>query len=981
MAGGLAEATRTAWAKSSSDRQTWLPLTQHLADTSDIAGRLFDHWLAHAVKEQWGVCFPGGVDDARLAFTWLAGLHDLGKMSPAFAVQVDYLAEPMRQAGLDCGTRADMAERKLAPHAAVSNFYLFDWLKTEHGWDHATARQVASVLGAHHGKVADPIILGAVKTHQRLAGKGPWQEARAELATWMTFRSGASVRMGDWAHLRIPVPVLVGMSGLLIVADWVASSEAYFPYRQVGDVSPPFQRSDQSDRVEDALAELAFPRPWSPTIPTLSAQAFYRQRFDWPQGSSPTDVQRHVYDLAQGRDVGLLVVETTTGSGKTEAALAAAEVIAARLGLSGLYFALPTQATSDGMFDRVSQWLLDLPEPPEDVPAWSLTLAHGKASLNPRYRALMERVDEFDRARLDQLDPEQVYDHDEDAPREGADASEGSSPSGEETGGLSNAVAHQWFRGRKRRLLASFAVGTIDQVLMAGLQSKHLMLRHLGLMGKVVIIDEAHASDAYMDVYLDRVLEWLGAYGVPVIVLSATLPALRRRAMVEAYVGRRPAPPKVARAIEAMATDERYPLITAVDRDLEQVSCEEISHQGPSRRVTWNWGSTDLKELVATVEQESAGGGCILIIRNTVGDAQRTAEALGQAGLGPITLNHSRFMAYDRMQKDVGLRSLFGPTGARPDRHVVVATQVAEQSLDVDFDLLITDLAPIDLLFQRLGRLHRHQRERRPEGLSTPRCIVLADEPRGGEGVRRGSSGSERIYGAHLLLRTAAVLDGTGPDLAVPDMVSPLVQRVFGTSPVGPPEAQGLMATALEKHRGRLEAQRHRAQPFLLDSWNPRKQNADLSTWMTLPGSDGTERRGQAMVRDTEPTLEVIVVPTDPSGSTAIQPPWVVEDSVVDVRSIPDDATARAIAGWTVRLPPMMTSNPDQLDELIRWLQEQPDVRRWEWHRHPLLRGELFLPMRLQEGGQMLATSIPSSNIQWLLQYSPDTGLEVTKDV
>lgn len=985
MTGGLTEATRTAWAKSAQDRQTWLPLTQHSADASDIARKLFDDWLSPAVRLHWGRSFPGGAQDARRAVCWLAGLHDVGKMSPAFAVQVDYLAEPMRRVGLDCGSRADMAERKLAPHAAVSNVHVRDWLINESGWERATARQFASVLGAHHGKAADALTLRNVKDRPGLAGTGPWSAARDDIVTWMTSRAGVSERLDDWSHLRLPVPVLVGMSGLVIVADWVASSERYFPYRRMGDVAPPLAGADQRDRVEDALAELAFPRPWSPPLLAAGADDFYRERFGWSDSYVPTDVQRRVYELARNRDVGLLIVETTTGSGKTEAALVAAEAIAARLGLSGLYFALPTQATSDAMFDRVVPWLLALPEPPEDVPAWTLTLTHGKAALNPHYRDLIEQVDELDRAGLGQVRPQGVYDQDDlfdDAKDEDA---AGAMPvgTGQQDEGFSNIAAHEWFRGRKRTLLASFSVGTIDQVLMAGLQAKHLMLRHLGLMGKVVVIDEAHASDAYMDVYLDRVLEWLGAYRVPVIVLSATLPARRRGAMVSAYAGQRAQPPEFSAALASVGSDERYPLLTAVDRDLGSLTAEEVPYREASREVTWGWGNTDVDDLVSRVRDETAAGGCVLIIRNTVGDAQLTAAALRDAGLGPVTLNHARFMAYDRGRKDAELRSLFGPTGDRPDCHIVVATQVAEQSLDVDFDLLITDLAPMDLLFQRLGRLHRHQRETRPAGLRRPRCVVLVDQATGeSDGVRRASPGSRLVYGDHLLLRTAAVLAATGSRLVVPAMVSPLVQLVFGTDPVGPPEAGLAMTTADNMYQQVLRGKKRRAREFLLDPWVPSDDGNNLSTWTPFLASDGTDHQGQAMVRDIEPTLEVIVVPTDPSGSTAVLPPWVASDTPLDVRSVPDDATARLIAGWAVRLPPAITRSPKQLDDIIRWLQAQPDVRRWEWHRHPLLRGELFLPMRVQdEGGQVLVTTITSAADCWELRYSPDDGLGVVKGV
>ena len=223
-------------------------------------------------------------------------------------------------------------------------------------------------------------------------------------------------------------------------------------------------------------------------------------------------VQRAAHQLTfTAPGPGLLLIEAPMGEGKTEAALLAAEVVAAKTGAAGLFVGLPTQATTDQMFSRVTDWLRRAASPP------TVALAHGKARRNQAYRRLMPAGVGMD----------------------------------EDAAGL---TASQWLAGRKRVLLTPVVVGTIDQLLLAGIASRHVALRFLGLTGKAVIIDEVHAYDAYMSVILGRALAWLGAARVPVILLSATLPAAARRSLLTSYAG-----------TEVGLTGTGYPLLTWVD--------------------------------------------------------------------------------------------------------------------------------------------------------------------------------------------------------------------------------------------------------------------------------------------------------------------------------------------------------------------------------------------------------------------------------
>lgn len=305
------------------------------------------------------------------------------------------------------------------------------------------------------------------------------------------------------------------LTGLLIMADWIASNTEYFPLIPVEELG---SMQDYPARVDRAWEKLALPFPWE-AQPGIADPQEFAVRF----GFAPNAVQRAVLEAADtAAEPGILILEAQMGVGKTEAALAAAEIMASRFGLGGVFFGLPTQATANGIFPRLLGWADTQSE--KTLPQ-AIKLAHGMAELNENYLRLQGRGVQLE----------------EDAQEE------------------HRVQVHQWFRGNKQVLLANFVIGTVDQLLLAALAQKHVMLRHLGLAGKVVIIDECHAYDTYMNCYLDRTLEWLGWYKVPVILLSATLPARRRTELVEAYQQKKAAPDA------PWKTSCGYPLLTWTD--------------------------------------------------------------------------------------------------------------------------------------------------------------------------------------------------------------------------------------------------------------------------------------------------------------------------------------------------------------------------------------------------------------------------------
>ncbi|GAA2616980.1 CRISPR-associated helicase/endonuclease Cas3 [Dactylosporangium fulvum] len=931
----LGEAARSVWGKT--DRKGtspvgWLPLWRHLADSADVAGRLWDDWLSPAVRRLVADELPGGDTDGRTLAVWLAGVHDIGKATPAFAIQAPALAERMRERGLGYRSGQINADRRLAPHATAGHHVLADWLQRQ-GWE--DPHPYAVVVGGHHGVPPTDEQLRDVRMRPYLCGDAAWEEVQRELLTWMTERSAAGDRLAQWRDAPLSQPAQAALTGLVIVADWIASNEDFFPY--VLD-------SADADRLRVGWELLDLPLPWLPAAPPDGVDGLFAARFDLPAGATPRPAQRTVAELAAAMPApGMMIVEAAMGEGKTEAALAAVEILARRTNASGCYLALPTRATSDAMFGRMLSWLRRLPDAQIGRGDREVRLAHGKAALNP----------EYDQLRFTSL------------------------PSGiaEDAGGTDIGV-HAWLAGRKRTMLSSFVVGTIDQLLFAALRGKHLALRHLGLAGKVVVIDEAHAYDVFMGRFLDRALQWLGGYGVPVVVLSATLPAHRRAQLMEAYDRGRlgPPPPLTWRdrgkprtdPYAALRTDLRYPLVT-VSSEQRGATATTCADSGRGVEVRLRRLDDDVPVLAELLREQLSGGGCALVVRNTVARVQETAAAL-RAMLGPdipVSVTHSRFMAVDRAAKDRWLRETFGPPGSanRPQRHIVVASQVAEQSLDIDFDLLVTDLAPVDLVLQRIGRLHRHPRADRPARLATATCWLTGAD--WNEEPPQPVPGSRRVYQTATLLRSAAVLlpHLDGAPLRLPADIAPLTQAAYGDTPVGPAAWQPTMAEAEARRQDEQAAKEQKANAFLLAE----PGETSLIGWLTGGGAVADDRTAQGHVRDTDAeSLEVLLLVRTSEG--LVVPPWIDGGgALVPTGSAPGWPLQRLIARCTLPLPRMMT-DPEAIDDVIAELEGRIDLRAWQ--DSPWLSGELVLDVDGDGRADVAGFS---------LHYDPDEGLRVAR--
>jgi CRISPR-associated endonuclease/helicase Cas3 len=522
------------------------------------------------------------------------------------------------------------------------------------------------------------------------------------------------------------------LAGLTVLADWIGSAECWFPYH-----APDLSFAEYWSTV--ALPRAAVAVAAAGVLPAVVRPHLTLADIvgrDVP--ASPVQALAQTLDLAAAGPV-LVLVEDQTGSGKTEAGLLLAHRLMGMGRAEGVFVALPTMATANAMYGRLAGAYRKLFE---DGATPSLVLAHGRRADHAGFQDSILR----------------------DAAREGGGASEpGDEPS--------SAQCAAWIADdRRRTFLAGVGVGTIDQALLAVLPSRHAPLRLHGLHRRVLVVDEAHAYDSYMREELLRLVEFQAGLGGSTVVLSATLPQTTRRKLAAAYArgaGLRPSPRPVC---------EDYPLVTVLRRTgLQEVSC--VGRPGLEREVEVE-RLPDMPAAIGRIVAAARAGQAVAWIRNAVDDVAEAHAALAAVGLNP-TMFHARFAMGDRLDIEERVIDQFGPN-SRDRSGVVVASQVIEQSLDIDFDLLVTDLAPMDLLIQRAGRLWRHHRPERPA--DRPRLLVLSPEPvdvPGADWLGPVLRRTGFVYGDPALLwRTARVLFGAGA-IKAPSRVRQLVEEAY----------------------------------------------------------------------------------------------------------------------------------------------------------------------------------------------------------
>lgn len=457
------------------------------------------------------------------------------------------------------------------------------------------------------------------------------------------------------------------LAGLTVLCDWLGSNRSYFAYRSEAiPLHDYWQLALESAERVLASTELR-PTPVAQRQPPSTLFGWSQQRL------SP--LQEHCSDVVLSAEPSLFILEDVTGSGKTEASLILANRLMAANQADGIYFALPTMATANAMYDRLSLTYRNLFGPDENP---SLVLAHGARDLSKNFSQSIVEPVQFAEART----------------------REDTTPA--------SAHCNQWLAdNRKKSLLADVGVGTIDQALLGILPSRHQSLRLLGLLRKVLIVDEVHACDAYMNRLLGKLLAAHAMGGGSAILLSASLPNAQRLELVNAFRSGRS-----DRLLDLEESVPPFPLVTSFSQGAG-LSQAIVGTRDSSRRNVLTKFVDQVEDVFQAIDSAVSEGKCVCWIRNTVGDANEAFEVLSQRHPGSVDLFHARFAMIDRLRIEERVCRSFG-YGSTPEVRrgkILVATQVVEQSLDIDFDTMISDLAPVDRLVQRAGRLRRHERD------------------------------------------------------------------------------------------------------------------------------------------------------------------------------------------------------------------------------------------------------------------------------
>lgn len=663
---------------------------RNVPDHCQIVGEVAAEIIARYPSAPLRAMFPEGSPLA-------AACHDIGKVSPCFAEKLMRACGRQHEALLPPGISPDR-EHMWGGHAGVSQVAA----KAA-----GAPKWVPEIVGQHHG--FSPPVAGK-RADSEVFGGTSWQDQRHELIEELKRRLGV-----DW-----PSPSSIAqarlLAGLASVSDWIGSGKEF----------------------EDPAL------PWRPRIaPALDAAGLvpprYQPNLGFPEvfDFAPRAAQAQLIDAVKGP--GVYVLEAPMGVGKTEAALYAAYQLLQRGQACGIYFALPTQLTSNKIFERFNHFLDRVLA--RDCPQRALLL-HANAWLVE------------------------------------TEMGEEGRPGG------------AWFHHKKRGLLAPFAVGTIDQALMAVMHVKHGFVRAFGLAGKVVILDEVHTYDAYTGTLLDALVRLLRELHCTVIILSATLNHARR-----------------CRLLDAPLHAAAYPLITSAPEAAPV--CELAAAPGASTQTTVRIEHDD-RAAVREALDRAAGGQQVLWIENTVKDAQQRyldlASRAAEFGVA-CGLLHSRFTRADRQRIEDRWVGLYGKPGI-PQRgasgRILVGTQVLEQSLDIDADFLVTRFAPTDMLLQRMGRLWRHAETPRQAGA---RCEawLLAPERDIAIEAPQAFGASAFVYAPYVLCRSLEVW-ATRDAVSLPNDIRALIEATYAERAESEPMARWLhdLDHGTSRRKGRI---------------------------------------------------------------------------------------------------------------------------------------------------------------------------------
>lgn len=613
-------------------------------------------------------------------------LHDAGKISPLFQQKIFSALKEDFPPLISC----DLQSRE---NHCITSFLTLNRLKL---------RNLAQIAASHHGSYCSSNETGAC---DEILGGEAWEALREEFVKKLASECGFELTDIPPAVWEKEKELILGLT---ILADWLSSGMDLKP-----DEIP----------TPEKCAETVKNAGFIPFIvrKDLTFSKLFKTRKQ--PGFKPNDVQKAMLENIQPG--GVYILETEMGSGKTEAALALAYELLKSHRHAGIYFALPTQLTSNKIFDRFRPFLRNILD--EGNRHLKALLLHSKAWLQ---NDLQNDGDE-----------------------------------GEEGFQKEERKANSWFSSRKRGLLAPFAVGTIDQLLMAVINVRHGALRSLGVAGKVVILDEVHSYDDYTGTLIRELVERLLEWNCTVIILSATLTHELRNSLL---------------GIDNDRQARGYPLLSI--RGENEVFYHEFD-QKKSKKVKILHASS-IDQAYGETLNHAEKGECVLWIENTVGDAQKAFQFFTSHPIDGVEVGliHSRFQEITRRRNENEWVEKYGKNATKEKRSggkILVGTQVLEQSVDIDADFLVTRLCPTDMLLQRIGRLWRHEslNEFRPP---SARCevLILKEAPFQNREKWSDYDKTPPVYAPYFLMRSQEVFENRD-EIVIPRDMRELMESTY----------------------------------------------------------------------------------------------------------------------------------------------------------------------------------------------------------
>ena len=864
----LSPAARALWAKSGEPQGHGL--LAHMLDVAAVARRLIEREPPASLQRlARRLDLPS--ESCKRLISALVGLHDIGKSIAGFQNKWPEGRRADEAAGLDFPHRLLQWDAHDLASGALLKQLLDPWVGP-------AAARLASAVAAHHGYL---FTSNELKQARPVRESEAWRVARQEVfeAYWATVGLDEGLS-SEAAELQLPE--LSWIAGLTSVADWIGSNVEWFAPGERAETL--IDHHAQALRLADlALAAIRWPQH-HPLLQEPAGTDTLVGRIVGRASVTARPLQQKADELLhEVREPVLLLVEAPMGEGKTELAFLAHLRLQAALGHRGLYVGLPTQATGNAMFERALSFLRAFGhELPLDV-----QLAHGGAFMDERLVELR-----------------------------GIHGAQGDS-----------VRSSAWFSQRRRPLLSPYGVGTIDQALFATLNVKHHFVRLWGLTNRVVVLDEVHAYDTYTGGLIEALLRWLKALGCSVILMSATLPRVKRDGLLAAWG-----------ADPASAPELAYPrALLAEGRTVkgEHFECR------PLAPIELQVLDEDLDSIAQHVALLLSQGGCGAVVVNTVDRAQRLFERLKD--LVPdadetLMLFHARYPADERSARERAVLEVFGRQARRPPRKLLIATQVIEQSLDIDFDFLASDLAPVDLLLQRAGRLHRHERERAPAHAQPVLAVAGLQAQRLPD---LDKTGWKAVYEPYLLGRTWAIASRE-IRWQLPQDIDRLVQAVYsdGELPSGidPQALAYIEGQAYGDHLGKEQSEEQFAINAAIDV---RAEPEDAYTGKRRGDEDATGLGVDAKTRLGEDSVTVVPVHVD-GGLWRLDP----QGEPFDPQVKPSQTLARQLLARQVRLGRKALVKMLQSAEVVGGFAEHPWLR--DIKPLPLHGGTLSISKKLQ---------------------------------